>query len=161
MNVWFIPWYNIDKTAKGASMTTTKQPLFTNLVFDEEGKQVETAFIGAEPHYVILDGDFRRHVAAEEIDRQVIEIIQQHAEANKELVSEQIMGLIGQDDLFTKAAIDSSIGKMEQVMQVGLPEDARMMLGMMGFKIIVNVHGEVVRLDMPGMEPPPGEGGWW
>jgi hypothetical protein len=60
------------------------------------------------------------------------------------------MGMIGQDDLFTKAMIDSSIGNMEQMMVQGLPDDARIMLGMMGFKIIVNVHGEVVNLEMPG-----------
>jgi hypothetical protein len=97
-----------------------------------------------------MDGDFKRHVPAEEIDRQVVQWIQQQAEANKDLVSDQIMGMIGQDDLFTKAMIDSSIGNMEQMMVQGLPDDARIMLGMMGFKIIVNVHGEVVNLEMPG-----------
>jgi len=101
---------------------TSSKPLFANLVYDEEGKQVETTFIGTEPNYVILDGDFKRHVAAEEIDRQVVEIIQQHAQANKELVSDQIMNMIGQDDLFTKAMIDSSIGNMEQMMQQGSVE---------------------------------------
>jgi hypothetical protein len=35
-------------------------------------------------------------------------------------------------------------------MEIGLPEDARTMLGMMGFKVIVNTHGEVVNLEMPG-----------
>lgn len=131
-----------------------KQALFTNLVYDEEGQQVATTFIGTEPHYVIMDGDFKRHVAAAEIDRQVVGFIQEQAQANKELVSEQIMGMIGQDDLFTKAMIDASIGNMEQVIEQGMPDDARLMLGMMGFKIIVNIHGEVVKLEMPGMDAP-------
>jgi hypothetical protein len=39
---------------------------------------------------------------------------------------------------------------MHKIMEMGLPEDARTMLGMMGFKIIVNMHGEVVNLEMPG-----------
>lgn len=131
--------------------------LFTGLIYNEEGELVETTFIGSEPHYVILDGDFRRHVAAVEIDRQVVGWIQEQAAANKEIVSEQIMGMIGQDDLFTKAVIDSSITNMDQVMQQGLPDDARIMLGMVGFKIIVNVHGEVVNLEMPNQELPDGE----
>jgi hypothetical protein len=38
---------------------------------------------------------------------------------------------------------------MERVMEQGLPDDARIMLGMLGFKIIVNTHGEVVSLEMP------------
>ena len=137
-----------------SELKMSKQALFTNLVYDEEGQQVATTFIGTEPHYVIMEGDFKRHVAAEEIDRQVIGIIQEQAQANKELVSQQIMGMLGKDDLFTKAMIDSSIGNMDQVMEQGMPDDARIMLGMMGFKIIVNVHGEVVNLDMPGAEAP-------
>jgi hypothetical protein len=136
-------------------MSTYRQSLFAGLVYDEAGQPVETTFIGQEPYYIIMDGDFKRHVAAEEIDRQVIEWIKQQATANKELVSEQIMKLLGKDDIFTKAMIDSSIMQMdEQVMQQGLPEDARLMLGMMGFKIIVNIHGELVRLDMPAQELP-------
>ncbi len=132
--------------------------LFSGLIYDEAGQLVETTFIGSEPNYVILDGDFRRHVASEEIDRQVIRWIQEQATANKDLVSDQIMGMLGKDDLFTKAMIDSSLVNMEdQVMQQGIPEDARTMLGMVGFKIVVNIHGEVVNLDMPGQELPPGE----
>lgn len=129
------------------------QALFAGLVYDEDENPVDTTFIGSEPHYVIMDGDFKRHVSAEEIDRQVIQWIQKQASANKELVSEQMMQLIGKDDLFTKAMIDAAIANLDQqAMQQGLPDDARMMLGMMGFKIIVNVHGEVVKLDMPAQQ---------
>jgi hypothetical protein len=46
--------------------------------------------------------------------------------------------------------IDSSLTHMDRVMEQGLPEDARTMLGMLGFKIIVNTHGEVINLEMPG-----------
>jgi hypothetical protein len=134
--------------------SSQRQALFSGLVYDENGELVETTFIGTEPHYVVRDGDFKRHVPAESVDRQVIEVIQQQAQANKELVSEQIMGMLNQDDLFTKAMIDSSISHMDQVMEQGLPDDARMMLGMMGFKIIINVHGELVNLDMPAQELP-------
>ena len=134
--------------------TLHRQALFNGLVYDENGELVETTYIGTEPHYVVMDGDFKRHVPAEFVDRQVIEVIQQQAEANKELVSEQIMSMLNQDDLFTKAMIDSSISRMDQVMEQGLPDDARMMLGMMGFKIVIDVHGEVVNLDMPAQELP-------
>lgn len=134
---------------------THRQALFSGLVFSEDGEPVETTHVGAEPHYVILDDDFRRHVPSEFVDRQVLEWIQQQATASKEIVSDQIMNMLGKDDLFTKAMIDSSITHMDQqVMDQGLPEDARMMLGMMGFKIIINVHGEVVNLEMPTQELP-------
>ena len=139
---------------------THKQAIFANLVYSEDGEAVETTYIGTEPHYVIMDGDFKRHVAAEEIDRQVIGWLQGQVSANQELVSTNIMAMMGKDDLFTKAMIDSSIGRLSEMMQQGLPDDARMMLGMMGFKIIVNVHGEVVDLEMPAQELPGDEGDW-
>ncbi len=134
--------------------------LFTNLVYSEDGNLVETTFIGAEPHYVIMDGDFKRHVAATDIDQQVIDFLQGQVSANKNLVSDNIMGMLGKDDLFTKAMIDSSINNMGDAMQQGLPDDARIMLGMMGFKIIVNVHGDLVDLDMPAQELPGNEDDW-
>ncbi len=134
---------------------TYRSALFAGLVYSQEGDLVETTFIGPEPHYIIMDGNFKRHVPAEEIDRQVLEWIQQQASANKDMVSEQIMQFLGKDDLFTKAMIDSSIDRMDQqVMEQGLPDDARMMLGMMGFKIVVNVHGELVDLEIPSQELP-------
>jgi hypothetical protein len=138
------------------------QAVFSGLVYDEEGEPVGDTFIGTEPHYVIMDGDFKRHVAAEEVDRQVIAWLQKQAEANKDLVSQNVMTMLGQDDLFTKAMIDSSINRMGEIMQQGLPSDARMMLGMLGFRIIVNIHGEVVDLKMPAQELPgeEGEGEW-
>jgi hypothetical protein len=127
-----------------------RQALFTGLVYDEDGQPVETTFVGTEPHYVILDDDFKRHVAAIEVDRQVLNFLQEQAEANKDMVTQGMMGMLGKDDLFTKAMIDSSLTHMDRVMEQGLPEDARTMLGMLGFKIIVNLHGEVVNLEMPG-----------
>ena len=142
------------------TQATYRQALFGGLVYDEAGELVETTFIGQEPQYIIMDGDFKRHVAAEQIDRQVIDWIQKQAAANKELVSDQIMQFLGKDDLFTKAMIDSSISRMdEQVMQQGLPDDAKTMLGMMGFKIVVNIHGELVDLDMPS-QPLPDDDDW-
>lgn len=142
-------------------MTEHSQAIFQNLVFDEDGNPVEVTYIGAEPHYVIMDGDFKRHVAAEEIDQQVIEWLQGQVSGNEKLVSSGIMNMLGKDDLFTKAMIDSSIKNMDQMMEAqGLPPDARMMLGMMGFKVIVNYRGELVKLDMPEQELPGGLGGF-
>lgn len=135
-----------------AEQSTYRQALFSSLIYNEDGQPVETAFIGTEPNYVILDGDFKRHVAAEDVDRQVINWLQEQAMANKDMVSTGMMAMLGKDDLFTKAMIDSSLSHMDRVIEQGLPDDARTMLGMLGFKIIVNTHGEVVSIEMPGQE---------
>jgi len=133
-----------------------RQPLFAGLVFYEEGKPVETAYVGDEPHYVILDAGFRRHVASEYIDRQVLHWLQQQILANREMVTEGMLAMLGKNDLFTKAMIDASIQHMDQVIEQGIPDDARTWLGMFGFRVTINIHGDVVRIDVPAQEAPDG-----
>lgn len=129
--------------------------LFEALIYNEAGEPAEVAYIGSEAHYVILDDDFKRHVEARTIDRQVVSWLQDQISANKDMVSEGVMSMLGKDDLFTKAMIDSSIKNVDQIMDQGIPDDARMWLGMMGFKITVNVHGEVVEVNAPAQEIDP------
>jgi hypothetical protein len=131
-----------------------RQALFPGLVFNEENEPAEVTYVGEEPHYVILDQDFRRHVASEYIDRQVLGWLQEQIRANQELVTEGVLAMLGKDDLFTKAMIDASIHNIDQLIDQGLPEDARTWLGMFGFRIIVNIHGDVVRIEMPTQEGP-------
>ena len=124
--------------------------LFAGLVSDEQGNPLEVAQLGDEAQYVLDDNGFLRHIDAEAIDRQVLVHLQEQIEANKPAVEEGIMKMMGSEDIFTKAAIDKSIENMDQVLQQGIPDDARQMLGMMGFRVVVNYHGEVVRIDQPG-----------
>jgi hypothetical protein len=131
-----------------------RQALFVGLVFNEQGKAAEVAYVGDEPHYVILDGDFRRHVASEHIDRQVLGWLREQIMASQDLVTQGIMEMLGKDDLFTKAMIDASIQNMDQVLDQGLPDDARTWLGMFGFRVIVDIHGELIRVDLPAQETP-------
>jgi hypothetical protein len=123
--------------------------VFEGLVFNEAQQQADVAYVGQEAQYVILDDDFKRHVPAKEIDLQVVAWFQEQLLANKDLVTESMMSMLGKDDLFTKAMIDSSINKVDSILETGLPDDARIWLGMMGFKIIVNHHGEVVEISGP------------
>ena len=127
----------------------SSQAVFEGLVLDETGRPLEVATVGGEAQYVMDDGGFRRHIDAGLVDRQVIQSIQEQVNANKALVEDAIMKMIGKDDLFTKAALDVSIKNMDQAIARGLPEDARLWLGMMGFRVVVDLHGDVVRFDMP------------
>ena len=130
-----------------------RQALFQGLVFNEEDQLAEAEFVGNEPFYVVMDLDFRRYVEAELIDRQVLAWLQKQIASNQDLVTEGTMSMLGADDLFTKAMIDASIQdidkQIEQLMRHGLPENIRAWLGLLGFRIIVNVHGEVVNIDAP------------
>lgn len=132
---------------------SSRQAVFDGLVFSEEGEPAVVGRVGDEPCYVVLDAGFRRHVEAEAIDRQVLAWLYEQILSNRELVTQGTMSLLGKEDLFTKAMIDASIQDMderiEELMRHGLPEGVRAWLGMLGFRIVVNVHGEVVDIQSP------------
>lgn len=132
----------------------SRQPLFAGLVVDESGRAAETAFIGDEPCYVVDDYGFRRHIPSEQVDRVVFKQITDLMKGSEDFISEQTAKMLGQEDVFTKAAIEQQLKNIDkqfdQLMQAGIPEDMRAYLGMMGFRIVINVHGEVVRVEQPG-----------
>jgi hypothetical protein len=125
--------------------------LFIELIYDEMGNPVETAVVGHDMFYVIDDAGFKRHIDADQIDRQVLSIFLQQLEENKEIAVEQALRMMGKDDLFTKAAIDAQLNNidMDQIIAQGIPAQARDMMGMMGFRITINFHGEVVNIAQP------------
>ena len=130
-----------------------RQAMFAGLVYDEYERLVETAVVGNEANYVIDDDGFHRHIDAEVVDRQVLSFFLKQLEENKDLAVEQALNMMGTDDIFAKAALDAQLRNidMDQIMAQGIPEQARNMLGMLGFRIIINFHGEVIRLDQPAM----------
>ena len=77
----------------------------------------------------------------------------QQLEQNQDIAVEQAMKMLGKDDLFTKAAIDAQLSNidMDQIMAQGIPLQARNMLGMLGFRIIINIHGDVIGMDQPSV----------
>tara|TARA_Y100000758_G_C15891671_1_gene364349 strand:+ start:129 stop:548 length:420 start_codon:yes stop_codon:yes gene_type:complete len=135
-----------------------RQPLFQGLVVNESNETVTVTHIGKEAHYVINDAGFHRHVPADEIDRAVLRELRNQIINNKDIVSDSALKMSGQDDLFTKAMIDSSLNNiddhMDKLLQQGLPSGARQWLGMLGFRIIVNHHGDIIEMSQPGLIDP-------
>jgi len=129
-----------------------RSALFAGLVQDEAGNPVDAVMVGDVPNYVVDDAGFHRHVESEAVDREVIEMLREQFLAHREVATQAMLEMLGKDDLFTKAMIDASIKNMDQVIEQGLPESARAWLGMLGFRVIINRHGEVVQLDMPEQE---------
>ncbi|MBI3241555.1 MAG: hypothetical protein HYZ49_04595 [Chloroflexi bacterium] len=133
----------------------SKTALFGGLVVDERDQNVETTTVGGEAFYIVDDDGFRRHVPAEEIDKAVLTELRDQIMENRDAVTQGALQMMGSDDLFSKAMIDSSLNNIDsnfaKLMDQGLPEQARQWLGMLGFRIVVNYHGEVVRMDSPGV----------
>ena len=131
----------------------SSQPLFAGLVVDEDDRPAETAFVGGEPCYVVIDAGFRRHIPAEEVDRQVLQLMRDQVDGKEDLISEQTARMLGQDDIFTRAMIERQLKQIDQqldnLLRTGIPEEGRAYMGMMGFKVVINIHGEVVRLVQP------------
>ena len=123
--------------------------MFSGLVFDEAGKPAEIAFVGEDACYVVDDDDFRRHIDAAQVDRAVLRFLREQVEDHREIAVQQMLEMMGQDDVFTKAAVESSINNMEDAVGQPIPEDARRWLGMLGFKIVIDLHGNVVDVQMP------------
>jgi len=138
-----------------------KQPLFAGLVVDEADRLAETAYVGDEPCYVVDDYGFRRHIPSEQVDRVVLSQIAGLMKGSEDILSEQTAKMLGQEDVFTKAAIEQQLKNIDkqfdQLLQAGIPEDMRAYLGMVGFKIVINVHGEVLKVEQPGTAGDEGE----
>ncbi|MBT3392270.1 MAG: hypothetical protein HN413_17875 [Chloroflexi bacterium] len=136
----------------------TKKILFDGLIYDENGNPVETAFVGNEPCYVVDDAGFRRHIPSEQVDRQVLAMMQEMITGHEDLLSEQAAKMLGQDDIFTRAMIETQLKNMDQqferIFEIGIPEESLTYMGMTGFRITINIHGEVTDLHQPGMTDP-------
>jgi hypothetical protein len=138
-----------------------RHALFGGLVIDESDRPVPVVDVGGEAFYVVDDGGFARHIESEHVDRQVLDHLRQNIEGHEEIISRGTMQLIGQDDIFTKAAIEASLRNLDaqfaDLIARGLPEDARAWLGMMGFRVVIDLHGDVVRVEEPPGAPEEGE----
>jgi hypothetical protein len=133
----------------------TQKALFGGLVFDENGRPAEVVYVGDEPCYVVDDAGFRRHIPAEQVDLQVLASMREMIAGHEDLLSEQTAKMLGSEDPFSVAAIENQLKNIDkqfdQLFETGIPEDGRAYMGMMGFKVRINVHGEVLEVEQPGM----------
>src|SRR5574340_1352545 len=136
-------------------------PLFAGLVIDENDHAADVAWVGGEAMYVVDDAGFKRHIPAEHVDRQVLALMKEQITGHEDLISEQTLKMLGQEDIFSKAIIENQLKNIdqqfEQLLKAGIPEEGRAYMGMMGFKVIINFHGDVVRLDQPSTASDEGE----
>lgn len=140
-----------------------RKALFGGLVVDEDDQPVQVVTLGDEAFYVVDDEGFLRHVPSEQVDRQVLEHLGRMIEGHEDLISRGTAEMIGQDDIFTKAAIEASLHNLQEqfdaLIQRGMPDEAQAWLGMMGFRVVVDIHGNVVRVEEPPGSPDAEEDG--
>ena len=139
----------------------THQAIFAGLVYDEFDNPVEVSQVGDDPTYVVNDAGFLRHIPSEYVDLQVLDAMHEMIAGHESVISEQAAKLLGQDDIFSKAMIASQLENIDEqfnnILEIGIPEESRLYLGMMGFRIRIDVHGEVLEIIQPGMIDPDSE----
>ena len=133
---------------------TVKKAIFEGLVFDENENPVRVVNIGLESFYVVNDSGFMRHINSEVVDRQVLDSMLSVVKDHEDIFTDQTAKMLGQEDIFTRALIQNQLKNIDQqvdkLLETGLPEEGRAYMGMMGFKIIINYHGEVISINQPG-----------
>ncbi len=138
------------------------EPLFKGLVSDEYDQPVGSAKVGDEPCYVINDNGFLLHIPSKPIDMEILKAFTNQIEGNESMLAQQAAEMVGQDDLFTHAAFESTFRNVDKhldaVLEHGLPEDALAYMGMMGFHIVLDMHGEILRIQFPAAAANGGEG---
>ena len=136
-----------------------RHSLFSGLVIDELDRTLEVTLVGGTAFYVVDDDGFRRHVESEYVDRQVLRHLYEMIQGHEELVSEGAMKMIGQEDIFTKAMIETSLknldSQFDELIERGMPDEARTWLGMIGFRVVIDIHGEVLRVEQPNAPDEP------
>jgi hypothetical protein len=131
------------------------KPLFTGLVFDDNDQVVEITTVGTESCYVVDDAGFKRHIPSEQVDRQVLDKFRELIEGHEEILGEQALKMLGEDDIFSRAIYIEQLKNLDkqfdQLLETGYPEEIRTYMGMTGFKVIINHHGEVIEVQQPGL----------
>lgn len=128
---------------------TQTQALFQGLVYNEAGQPVEVAYVGGVAHYAIPDDGFLRHVEARLVDDAVLEQLQEQILGMQDELSAAIMSMMGKTDIFTKAAIDASLRNLKDNVRQSAADQWVPWLRFLGFRVVVNVHGELVELIYP------------
>jgi hypothetical protein len=127
--------------------------VFEGLVYDPNGEPIEVAYVGSEPYYVLNDNGFLRYIPATDVDWQVWDALTSQIIGHEDILSKQAAKMLGQEDIFTVAMLRSQLeNKDEQfkdIQEKSLPEEARQYLGMMGFKITIDIHGKVIEVTQP------------
>ncbi|MHB1296473.1 MAG: hypothetical protein ACYC4R_15955 [Anaerolineae bacterium] len=134
-----------------------RQALFPGLVYNEQGEPADVVYIAGMAHYAIPDMGFRRHVEAYRIDNAVIAALKAQITSMQGEVVRGMLQMLGTDDLFTKAAIDASIRNLDKSIRQSSTSQVVPWLKLFGFRVVVDVHGEIVEIIYP--EAPPEERG--
>ena len=126
-----------------------RQAMFEGLVYDELGRPVSTGWVGPDACYIVDDDGFLRHIDAELVDRQVLRYFKDQVMSQKDMAIRTMLQMMGKDDIFTKTALEYQLEHMDEKVDQMIPPQARELLRSIGFRIVIDVQGNLLTVEGP------------
>lgn len=136
-------------TAGPSDALAQGQALFPGLVYNQAGEEARVVTIGGVAHYAIPEDGFLRHVEAYYVDESVLSRMQEMMSTMRDEIVAGMLQLMGTDDILAKAAIEASIDNVGQSLRRSDSSQWAPMLRLYGFRVIVDVHGDVQEIIFP------------
>ncbi len=129
------------------------QALFAGIIYDEAGKPVEVANVGSESVYVVDDAGFKCHISSETVDKEILHFFTKQIDGNEDLLATEAAKMTGKNDLFSMAIFKNQLKnidkEVEQTLKQGFPAGVTDMLGMTGFRVTIDYHGNIKEISVP------------
>lgn len=130
-----------------------KKAFFSGLIFDENDNPAETVTVGNDSFYVINDNGFKRHIDAREIDEKIVHLFTDQIDGNEDYLANAAANFTGKTDIFSMALFKNQLKnidkEIETMFQQGPPPGLAEMMGMAGFKVTIDLHGNILNVNMP------------
>ncbi|MBQ6343829.1 MAG: hypothetical protein IJI41_11945 [Anaerolineaceae bacterium] len=131
------------------------QAFFSGLVYDENNNLLETTTIGNESFYIVDDCGFKRHIESREVDEKIFHLFTDQIDGNEEYLANAAANMTGKTDLFSMAMFKNQLLNIDKEIDTMLkqspPPGLTEFLGMSGFKINIDLHGNIVQVNMPSI----------
>lgn len=131
------------------------QAFFSGLVYDENDNLINTVTIGNESFYVVDDYGFKRHIESKEVDEKIFHLFTDQINGNEEYLANAAANLTGKTDLFSMAMFKNQLTNIDKeidtMLRQGPPQGLTEFLGMSGFKVNIDLHGNITQVNMPAV----------
>ena len=126
---------------------------FKGLVYDENNNLIETVTIGDESFYIVDDYGFKRHIESREVDEKIFRLFTDQIDGNEEYLANAAAQMTGKTDLFSMAMFKNQLQNVDKeidnMLMQAPPPGLVEFLGMAGFKINIDIHGDITQVNMP------------
>ncbi len=126
---------------------------FTGLIYDENENLIESVTIGNEAFYVVDDCGFKRHIDSREVDEKIVRLFTDQINGNEEYLANAAANMTGKNDLFSMVMFKNSLmnidKEIEAMFRQGPPPGLAEFLGMSGFRVNIDIHGNITNVNMP------------